>query len=307
MVYFYIDTLVQQQLPRQHISNNSVKLFFIINPASGSHNTDWPAEIDNFFAALPHAVVKYFLTNNCTVNTLKDKISKLNPDRVVAVGGDGTVKFVAECLLHTSIAMGILPAGSANGLAKELGIPSSISGALNHLLNAETTRIHLVKVNDNLCVHLSDIGFNASVIKLFESGKKRGMMGYVKAAWKVLGRHSTMRATIKIDNEYIRREAAMIVIANATKYGSGAVINPLGRLDDDLFEIVIIKKVSFSEIFKMMVTHKPYDKTKTELYQGQSIQIQSRKKVHFQIDGEYLGKVNKIDASIITNALFIIK
>ena len=99
----------------------------------------------------------------------------------------------------------------------------------------------------------------------------------------------------------------MIVIANATKYGSGAVINPLGRLDDELFEIVIIKKVSFSEIFKMMVSHKPYDTTKTELYQTKSVSIQSRKKAHFQIDGEYLGKINKIDASIVAHALTIIK
>ena len=116
-----------------------------------------------------------------------------------------------------------------------------------------------------------------------------------------------MQATIKIDDEYIRRDAAMIVIANATRYGSGAVVNPLGRLDDDLFEIVIVRKVSFSEIFKMMVTHSAFDKTKTELFQAQSLQIQSRRKVHFQIDGEYLGKVNKIQAGILTGALTIVK
>jgi len=202
--------------------------------------------------------------------------------------------------------MGILPAGSANGLAKELGIPASVQGALQHLLKTATQNIHLIKINGQLCVHLSDIGFNASVIKIFESEKRRGMMGYVKAAWKVLLRHPVMLATIKIDDDYIRREAAMIVIANATRYGSGAVVNPLGRLDDDLFEIVIIRKVSFSEIFKMMVSHKAYDKNKTELFQAQSIQIQSKKKAHFQIDGEYLGKTNKIQASIITNDINII-
>ncbi len=133
------------------------------------------------------------------------------------------------------------------------------------------------------------------------------MFGYVKAAWKVLWKHSVMQAIIKIDNNYIKRDAAMIVIANATRYGSGAVINPLGRLDDDLFEVVIIKKVSFSEIFKMMFSHRPYDKTKTELYQAQSLQIFSKKKAHFQIDGEYEGKINKIEASILAKAIFIIK
>ena len=284
-----------------------LKLLFIINPGSGNKTTDWSSEIDGFFTDLPHSVEKFFLTQGCDADSLKDRVSAAKPDRVVAVGGDGTVKLVAECLLHTNTVMAILPAGSANGLAKELGVPTDIEGALQHILNEAVQRIHLIKINNQLCVHLSDIGFNASVVKIFESEKKRGMLGYIKAAWRVLWRHSVMHATIKIDAQIIRREAAMIVLANATRYGSGAVVNPLGRLDDNLFEIVIVRKVSFPEIFKMMVTHRPYDKTKTELYQAQSIEIQSKKKVHFQIDGEYLGKINKIHAEIVMNALTIVK
>lgn len=288
--------------------NNSLKLLFIINPASGSHHIDWPTAIDIFFSSRPqHTVDKHFLTPGCNIATIKDKINACGPDKVIAVGGDGTVKLVAECLLHSNMVMGILPAGSANGLAGELGIPPGAGEALQCLLSNETQKIHLVKVNEHLCVHLSDIGFNATVIKIFEANKQRGMLGYIKAAWKVLWKHASMHATITIDNHHINRNAAMIVIANATRYGSGAVINPAGRLTDDLFEVVIIKKVSFSEIFKMMVTHKPYDTNKTELHQAHSLQIQSNKKAHFQVDGEYLGKVNKIHAVILKDALHIIK
>ncbi|HTL09782.1 MAG TPA: YegS/Rv2252/BmrU family lipid kinase [Chitinophagaceae bacterium] len=283
-----------------------LKLLFIINPGSGNKSIDWSAEIDQFFEQLPHSSHKYVLTKACTIDTIKGKIDHYKPDRVIAVGGDGTVKLVAECLLHTPLVLGILPAGSANGLAKELGVPADTKGALQHLLKEETKRIHLVKVNDELCIHLSDIGFNATVIKLFESEKKRGMFGYVKAAWKVLLRHSLMQATIKYDDGQIRRDAAMIVIANATRYGSGAVINPLGELTDKLFEIVIVKKLSFTEIFKMMVTHAKYDSSKTELLQAQMLDIVSKKKVHFQVDGEYLGKVNKIHAEIIPDALSVV-
>ncbi len=284
-----------------------LQLLFIINPGSGNTSVNWSGQIDTFFSGLPHHIEKYVLTRGCTVNSIKDKISKSKPDRVIAVGGDGTVKLVAECILHSTIVMGIIPAGSANGLAKELGIPTDVQAAINHVLKNETRQIHLIKINGHLCVHLSDIGFNASVIKIFEARKQRGMWGYIKAAWRVLWRHSVMQATIKTDKNTIRREAAMIVLANATRYGSGAVINPAGRLDDDLFEIVIIRKVSFAEIFKMMVTHQPYNKTKTELYQSRSVQLQSRKKVHFQIDGEYMGKINRIEAVIIQKALYVIK
>jgi len=115
-----------------------------------------------------------------------------------------------------------------------------------------------------------------------------------------------MQASIKYDEGLIRRDAAMIVIANATRYGSGAVINPLGKLTDNLFEIVVVRKLSFTEIFKMMVTHAKFDRSKTELLQAQMLDIVSRKKVHFQVDGEYLGKVNKIHAEIIPDALSVV-
>lgn len=280
---------------------------FVINPVAGKHTNDWPAEIDRFFAATPHTIEKYFLEKNHVIDALKNKISETNPHKVIAVGGDGTVKIVAECLLYSERILGILPAGSANGLATELGIPSTVQEALQFLLSSESTKIHLVKVNNQYCTHLSDMGFNASVIKIFESNKQRGMMGYIKAAWRVLWKHAVMQVTIKIDDTYIRRDAAMVVVANGTMYGSGAVINPLGRLDDELFEVVIIKKVSFSEIFKMMVTHQAYDKSKTELYQAQMVQVQSKKKAHFQVDGEYLGKINKLSAELLPRALNIIK
>jgi diacylglycerol kinase (ATP) len=282
------------------------KILFVINPGSGAGNFDWPAAVDSFFADLPVVTEKIFLTPGCSIDRIKDKIKELLPEKVVAVGGDGTVKLVAECLLHTDMAMGILPAGSANGLAKELGIPADTSAALQQLLQNGRKKIHLININKHLCVHLSDIGFNASVIKMFESEKQRGMIGYIRSAWKVLWRHSTMQVTIRIDDQFIRRDAAMVVLANATRYGSGAIINPLGRLDDALFEVVIIKTVSFSEIFKMMVTHRPYNKNKTELYQAQSVTLHSKRKAHFQVDGEYLGKLTHLQASIITEALTII-
>lgn len=98
----------------------------------------------------------------------------------------------------------------------------------------------------------------------------------------------------------------MIVIANATRYGSGALINPMGDLGDELFEVIVVKKVSFSEITKMMITHQAYDPAKTEVYQTQSLTMRSRVKAHFQVDGEYLGKVNQVTASLLPAALSII-
>ncbi|HZG25441.1 MAG TPA: YegS/Rv2252/BmrU family lipid kinase [Chitinophagaceae bacterium] len=283
-----------------------LKLLFIINPRSGNNDTDWETVIEEYFQNSGHTLELLLLGEQIDLEEIRDKIGEFKPDRVVAVGGDGTIKLAAECLIHTDIWLGIIPAGSANGLAKELNIPADVTKALDVVVNGSKKTIHITRVNDQICIHLSDIGFNAFVIKKFETGAHRGMLGYVKAAWKVLWQQPMMRVDIKIDEQLVKQRAAMVVIANATKYGSGACINPEGKLDDDVFEVVVVKTVSILEIFKMMVTHMPFDDKKTEVFQVRSLEIESKRKAHFQMDGEYLGKVNSVKATIDPAALHII-
>jgi YegS/Rv2252/BmrU family lipid kinase len=286
--------------------SHSLKLLFIINPGAGKNSIDWPEAINAYFSSLHHTIELYELPESCDPATITEKIKEASPDKVIAVGGDGTLKLVADCLQGANIPIGLLPAGSANGMAKELGISLDPDEALDIVMYGQPKSIHLVKINNERCIHLSDIGFNAFVVKKFEDEDKRGMWGYIKAAWKVLWNYSQMNIEINIDDTRIKRRAAMVVIANATKYGTGVVINPDGRLDDDRFEIVIVKKVSFAEIFKMRFTHKPYHPAKTEVMQVRSLKIDSHHKVHFQVDGEYMGKVNSIKAELIPRALRII-
>jgi diacylglycerol kinase (ATP) len=283
-----------------------MKLLFIINHGSGKNTTNWKSLVEEYFVGKEHETRIIMLDESCSLDLTKTQIEDFKPHRVVAVGGDGTVKFAASCLLKTNLPLAIIPAGSANGMAKELGIPTDMASAMNIALTGEPKSIHLVKINEELCIHLGDIGFNAFVIKKFESESHRGMWGYIKASWKVLWQQPRMMVEIKVDGKSIKRTAAMIVIANATRYGSGALINPMGDLGDELFEVIVVKKVSFSEITKMMITHQAYDPAKTEVYQTQSLTMRSRVKAHFQVDGEYLGKVNQVTASLLPAALSII-
>ncbi|MEJ7588359.1 MAG: diacylglycerol kinase family protein [Ferruginibacter sp.] len=287
-------------------ATNNSRILFIINPGSGNNATDWPKLIQDYFASLEHTIELFHLPDDCDLNKLKEKVTAFSPGQVVAVGGDGTIKLVAECLVHAKIPLGILPGGSANGLAKELGIPMQPDQALNVIVTGSPKKIHITRVNNQLCIHLSDIGFNAFLIKKFESQNGRGMWGYLKASIKVLFSHSLMAVEMHVDNKALKIQAAMIVIANGTKYGSGAIINPVGSIDDGLFEVVAVKKISLHEIFKMTVSHASFDPAKTAVYQTSGLVIRSRKKVHFQVDGEYLGKVNEVKASLIPGALEII-
>ncbi|RYY68707.1 MAG: diacylglycerol kinase family lipid kinase [Chitinophagaceae bacterium] len=286
---------------------SSLKLLFVVNPKSGKTDTDWLQLITDHFKEENAEADILELEEDCDPEVIAKKISESKPNRIIAVGGDGTVKLVAEQILDKPhISLGILPAGSANGMAKELNIPVKPEEALKLCYEGVPQKIHLIKINNEICIHLSDVGFNAFVIKMFEKADGRGMWGYVKASWKALWQHDKLDVKIRTNEDIVQRSAAMIVIANATKYGSGALINPEGELDDNLFEVIVVREISLTEIFKMMVTHMAYNPKKTEVFQCKHLDITSKKHAHFQVDGEYLGKTNKVTASLLPAAISII-
>lgn len=283
------------------------RILFVVNPKSGKDDIEWEKVITDYFSSIDVEIAYLQLEESCDPRIVSEKIRTFKPDRIIAVGGDGTVKLVAEQIVDKpGISLGILPAGSANGMAKELSIPQKREEALALCHTGVIKKIHLVKVNDHICIHLSDVGFNAFVVKVFEKYDGRGMWGYAKASVKALMRHDKLHVKISTDKGEVVRHAAMIVIANARRYGSGALINPHGKLDDNAFEVIAVKKISFAEIFKMMVTHRAYDPRKTEVFQCSQMLVHSTKAAHFQVDGEYLGKTNKVEATLMPAAISII-
>ena len=284
----------------------ALKLLFIINPGSGSKDFDFKEHISNYFSDKPHHADYYELPQQCSKEDLTKAIKDAAADRVVAVGGDGTLKLVAEALLQKDTPIGLIPAGSANGMAKELGIPDDPDEALDIIVNGTPKKIHAVIVNDELCIHLADIGFNAYIIKKFDDLPQRGMLGYAKAAWQALWKHHKMEVEIHTGTELVTSEAAMVVIANATMYGTGVQINPEGKLDDDVFEVILIKKYSIMEILKIKFTNLPFNPETIEIFKTNKLEIKSRHKAHFQVDGEYQGKVNTITAKLVPDAIQVI-
>ena len=290
------------------ITPQSLKILFVINPGSGTKSKiQWEPVIRDYFQNHHHTFDVFLLTGKDDATSLKYWIENLQPDRVIAVGGDGTVSLVAEQLLGSDIAMGILPAGSANGMAKELNIPVQADAALDIILHGEIRPCDAIRINDKeICLHLSDLGFNAQLIKYFDQGNLRGKLGYFLQVFKVLWRKKKMYVTIQTDREEIKRKAFMVVIANASLYGTGALINPEGSVHDGLFEIVIVRRITFFSVLKMFLHFKRFNPKKVELFKAQSAILTTVKKVHFQVDGEYLGKVNNLKAEILKSQLKLI-
>ncbi|HEX6915531.1 MAG TPA: YegS/Rv2252/BmrU family lipid kinase, partial [Chitinophagaceae bacterium] len=272
----------------------------VINPVSGGkRKQNLETAIHQFFKPFPHQVEFFLMDGKNDAASLTHWITSWKPDRVIAVGGDGTVSLVAKQLLGSQVAMGILPAGSANGMARELDINNSIDDALRIVTGGVVKRADVIRLNNEFyCLHLSDIGLNAKIIKHFEDRNIRGFIGYGAALLKSLWGKERMQLTIETRNREIRRDALMVVLANARQYGTGAVINPYGNLYDGLFEVVIVKKLAVTQLLKMLFRAKRFNPKNVEVFHTRHVAIETKHPVHFQVDGEYLGKLNRVEATI---------
>ncbi len=275
--------------------------------SGGRDKSDWEAGIRQFFADLPHAVHVLELNGKTDDELVRQHIALHQPDRVVAVGGDGTIKCVGTQLLGTDTVLGILPAGSANGLARELGIPPDIEASLNVLINGTPKPVDVISINEgDICLHLGDIGLNARVVKHYQANNWRGMFGYLRAVIKALQTRQLLRVEINLGETCVSRAALMVVLANARMYGTGAVINPDGDMSDGQFEVVIFRRLAIWEILKLFWRYRPFDPRSIEIYPATSISVETRRKAYFQIDGEYRGRINQLKAAIKPGALTIL-
>ena len=281
--------------------HNNGKILFIVNPiAGGKEKKDWETAIREFFKESPYSIEFYIQTGQNDKISIQHYIERINPDKVVAIGGDGTVKMVAEIVKETTMVLGIIPAGSANGLAKELGIPADVNEAIKIILDGKAGKMDAIKINEEeLCFHLSDIGLNALLVKYFEASNKRGMWGYARSLFKMLWNKRKMRVAIHLDDKIIKRKAFMVALANAEMYGTGAVINPDGDVSDGKFEIVVVRKIHLYEIFKAVTAIKNFNPKRIEVFRTKNVELIFQQKAPFQVDGEYLGKIASIKARIL--------
>jgi len=240
---------------------------------------------------------------------IKKAIEHNSATTVVACGGDGTINMVAGVLLNTSINLGIMPLGSANGLASEFNIPEDLESSLEVSLSGKAKPIDVIQVNDEISLHLSDVGFNAQMIQEFEQDEMRGKLGYAKAFFKSMMNRESKHYAIIIDDKTIEVEAEMLVFANASSYGTGAIINPESKIDDGLFEIVVFKPLPLKDLpsltfesFLGNIKESPF----VEIYQVKKAEIKCNTPQLLQVDGELINEVEKVKLSIISDAIRLI-
>jgi YegS/Rv2252/BmrU family lipid kinase len=277
------------------------KVLLVVNPIAGSTDKEPIVEMVREHLRPDRNLALFRTTGTDDVAKLRKEVEKFGPDRILVLGGDGTVKMVAEALHGTkSCSIGILGGGSANGLATDLDLPKEPDKALEIAMGQKTIKMDALKMGDSVGMHISDMGINAELIENYDGSRIRGHFGYlVNSIPTLLNTKVPYSFTICSKDKKWETEAVMIAFANSKKFGTGALVNPKGKIDDGKFELLIFKKLDPLEIFKTLRGQIEMDEDFVEVIQTTEAKVTTAKPVSFQIDGEPAGKVQSVSASIL--------
>lgn len=160
---------------------------------------------------------------------------------VVAVGGDGTVNEVGRALVHTQTALGIVPCGSGNGLARHLCVPLNPAKAIELINQGSIKSLDYGTINDRPFFCTCGVGFDAFISERFASSEKRGLLTYVENTLKSGLQYKPQVYTIEDENGTETFNAFLIACANASQYGNDAFIAPEASMKDGLMDVVVME------------------------------------------------------------------
>ena len=288
-----------------------MKLLFVVNPISGGRDKDvFIEDAKEFCFKYGIEISEFYTTGKDDVKRLKQEAEQNNPDRVVSIGGDGTTLMTSLALHGSDTPFGIIPMGSANGMAKELGVPADPLEALQDLIISKIiVPLDLIRVNkEHYTIHLGDIGINAAMVENFSKEQNRGWLAYAKHFVDAIKNSPIFKVKIQIDGKEYEHEAYSVLIANTRMYGTGAIINPKGNPHDGKFEVVVIKQNDISGIINLgltAITEKALEALKgySDIYQTNHAIIKPLQPKVLQLDGEVIGKSDEIEAEIVPSGV----
>lgn len=280
-------------------------IIIVVNPVSGAVEKKEIVDSTLLFAKNENLEsILYETSGKKDIENIKNLYNIHKPERIIIIGGDGTIRMVAEAIAKEDVILGIIPAGSANGFALDLDLQLTLEKNLEIAFLHQFMEVDIITINGKISIHLSDLGLNAELIKNYEQGEIHGKWGYaLNTITTLFDSGEPFTAKIKANNETFGYVARMIVIANAKKYGTGVVINPNGVMNDGKFELVILKNFDLIIFGQIISGNMPSDPDDVEIISTDKATIELDAPVSFQIDGEYCGTETKLDIKILHKQL----
>ncbi|MFW6012829.1 MAG: diacylglycerol/lipid kinase family protein [Candidatus Bipolaricaulota bacterium] len=234
-------------------------------------------------------------------------------EAVVAVGGDGTIREVASGLVGTGVALGIIPSGMGNDLARSLSIPDDVRAAIKVLRNPGRRRLDLGRDNGRYFAGVLGLGFPVEVMQRINSVRNwfvRGSGAFLLAVLGVLYKLDAHRLKLEIDGQELEKNLVALFIMNTPYTGGGMHIIPRARPDDGYLDLALVGDLGTLELARELPrvykgTHTSHHKV--SFFRARSIKVSADPADHLlkMYDGDVMGKT-PVDAHIIPGALEVL-
>lgn len=285
-----------------------MKIRFILNPKSGGKQAD--------VAALKNQVLAYFPQADFCVTTGPKHATELAQaaaaqgfDVAVAMGGDGTINETAQGLVNTQTALGILPRGSGNGFARELGLMGPLNKTLAKLQHAIFQPCDVGFANGELFLNVAGVGIEAAIAWQFmEHGKtgQRGMIPYFTLGTKTFFNYQPSKLHVSADGKTLDVSPLTLVFANNRQYGSNFVIAPQAQIDDGKLDMVCVNDVAkykLAAALPFFMTGKRPPFGVTSYARVQHAIIENEEEILYHIDGEPRKTARRLEITLAPAAL----
>jgi len=229
---------------------------------------------------------------------------------VIAAGGDGTLNAVVSGLAGSQTALGVLPAGTMNVFARELGIPfDNLSKAFEVIERGHVREIDLFEANGAPFVQMAGVGFDAMVIEetTWESKKVLGPLAYLLAAVKVLGERPPRMEIVTSDGR--REEGVAVLAGNGSLYGGQFRLFRKADNQDSMLDVLVFKEAGYKLVLdslKGLALGGVDLAASTSYFQADGFTVRAEREVPVQVDGELLGRAREVRFAEIPQRLRVI-
>ena len=263
----------------------------ILNPAArGERARHWHERVE----AITRGAVICATSRRGEAEAIARRAAAEGFETIVAAGGDGTINEVVNGMAGTDAALGLLPMGTMNVFALELGIPASNLGLCWEIIQKRNTRlIDMPQANNKHFVQLAGVGLDAQVVKETSRAFKRsfGPLSYLVSAAQIAARRPP-RLCIESANA-ITGEGSFVLVGNGRLYGGPFPFFKNAKIDDGLLDVVIFKQLGYLEIIKYLqnvVFSSAIRLPEVEYFQTERLRVTSDENVPVEIDGELIGE-----------------
>lgn len=266
------------------------RIVFIMNPISGTQNKAGIPELIERTLDYEQFSYELRLTEHAGhASEIANEAKEQGVDIVVAIGGDGTVNEVARAIVHSNTALGIMPCGSGNGLARHLLLPMNLKKSIEILNRCEIHELDYGIINGHAFFCTCGMGFDAFVSQKFAEAGKRGPITYVENVLREGLKYKPETYEIQDEQGTTRAKAFLISCANASQYGNNAYIAPQASMSDGLLDVIIMEPFDVLEAPQISIEmfNKTLDKnSKIKTFKCQRLHIHRKQPGFIHYDGD---------------------